>query len=82
MTRVEWILCDTSMKFHHGLAPGDDVTGEVAGAGRLVVDLGGGEHARPQLQIRHLAHKRLCGVETAAQSVLERRESQVSIRVF
>ncbi|KAL0166656.1 hypothetical protein M9458_038500, partial [Cirrhinus mrigala] len=58
---VERILCDTSVKFHHGLAPGNDVTGEVAGAGRLVVDLGRAEHTGPQLQIRHLAHKRLCG---------------------
>lgn len=78
MTRVERILCDTSVEFHHGLAPGDDVAGEVAGAGCLVVDLGRGEHTRPQLQIRHLAHKRLCGVETAAQSVLGTKESGVS----
>lgn len=75
MTWVERILCDTSVKFHHGLAPGDDITSEVAGAGHLVVDLGRREHTGPQLQIRHLTHKRLCGIKTAAQSVLGRRHS-------
>lgn len=45
MTRVEWILGDSAMELYHRLAPGDDVSGEVAGAGRLVVDLSRCENA-------------------------------------
>lgn len=45
------------MQFYNGLAPGDDVSSEVAGTRGLVVDLLRVENTRPQLEVGHLSHK-------------------------
>lgn len=58
------------MKLHLLLGPGDDVAPEVAAAGRQAVDVAGRQHVRPHVELRHLAHERLRGVEAAPEGVL------------
>lgn len=66
------------MELHLLLGPGDDVALEVAAAGGQAVDVAGRQHVRPHVELRHLAHERLRGVEAAPEGVLRRAEQRQS----
>lgn len=74
MARVKGVSGDAPSQLHLRVGPGDDVSPEVAAAGGQTVDVAGRQHVRPHVQVRHLAHKRLGGVEATPEGVLE--ESQ------
>lgn len=76
MTGVKWVSGDAPTEFHLRVGPGDDVSSEVAAAGGQAVDVTGRQDMRPHVQVRHLAHERLGGIETAAQSILTEREQR------
>lgn len=52
------------------LCPGQDVTCQVARAGRLLVDLTGGQDPGPELEIRQLPSEGLSDVKAAPHRVL------------
>lgn len=71
-TGFEGVTGDASVELHLLLGPGDDVTLEVAAAGSQAVDIAGCQHVRPHVEVRHLPHEGLGGVEAAPKSVLRK----------
>lgn len=70
VTGVKGVTGDAAVELHLFFGPGDDVAPEAAAAGRQAVDVAGCQHVRPHVEVRHLAHERLRGVEAAPESVL------------
>lgn len=71
VTWVKGVSGDAPSQLHLRVGPGDDVSTEVAATGGQAVDVAGRQHMRPHVQVRHLAHKRLGGVEATPEGVLE-----------
>lgn len=71
MAGVEGVTGDSAHQLQLLLRPGDDVAPEVAAAGRQAVDVAGRQHVRPHVEVGHLPHEGLGGVEAAPQGVLE-----------
>lgn len=74
VTGLRGVAGDASVELHLLFGPGDDVTPEVAAAGSQAVDVAGCQHVWPHVEVRHLPHEGLGGVEAAPQGVLRKTE--------
>lgn len=70
MAGVKGVFGDPAVQLHHGLRPGDDVTGHVTTTWRQAIDVVRCENMRPHLDIRDFTNKRLRCVKTTTQCVL------------
>ena len=75
VTGVEGVFGDASAELHLCLGPSDDVSSEVAAAGRQAVDVTGRQDVWPHMKVRHLSDKWLSGVKTASKNVLKKGEN-------
>lgn len=80
MAGLRGVAGHASVELHLLFGPGDDVAPEVAPAGGQAVDVAGRQHVRPQVEVRHLPHEGLGGVEAAPQSVLRETRAQTGER--
>lgn len=81
-TGLEGPLGGSAIDLNVGLRPGDDVPREGLGAaGGQVIHFPRGQLAVPDVEMGQLAHKCLCGIKPATQSVLWRRAGDEGGRV-